>query len=234
MGWVVVAMARAPYCISASPVECRVRAFDALWTARYEDAHVYPDRYHLPEVTAAVLAALERRRPGFEAWSPAVEAQLAEAAEQVLADMGKQFSEVAVDPAYWGRVESVIRGVALPRYLRVARAQHALERSGYGLWRGGDVVSRVSYGALGLVLAIIVWRAAFLPKWLELLPLALVLFGPLLPDIQSAAARRRYARALDEIIAAMRAEQQHVDTYRPLSDVGDGISTRSPQERERT
>jgi hypothetical protein len=195
---------------------------------------VYPDRYHLPEVTAAVLAALERRRPGFEAWSSAVEAQLTEAAEQALAEIGRQFSEVAVDPAYWERVESVTRTVALPRYFQIARTQHALERSGYGLWRGGDLTARIGYGALGAVLALILWRAAFLPRWLELLPLALVLFGPLLPDVQISSARRRYARALDGIIAAAREEQQHVETYRPLSELSEGTSAASTPQKERT
>ncbi len=193
---------------------------------------VYPDRYRPPEVTAAVLAALERRRPGFDAWSPTVEAQLAQAAEEALAEIGKQFAEVAADPAYWTRMESIIRGVVLPRYLLVAREHHALERRGYGLWRGGDALSRVAYGALGLVLALVVWRAAFLPKWLELLPLALLLFGPLIPDVQISTARRRYAKALDALLDAVRAEQAHVDTYRPLSELAEG-GVPSPPKKER-
>ncbi len=177
---------------------------------------MYPERYRLADVTASVLAALERRRPAFAAWSPEVEQELRAAATQTLSDIGRQFSEVAADAPYWTRLEGVVQQVALPRYLHEAKAQHAFERGGYGLWRGGDLVSRAAYAALGLVLALAVWRAAFVPKWLELLPLALVLFGPLIPDLQIGSARRRYGKSLDAIVAAMREEQQHLDVYQPL------------------
>jgi hypothetical protein len=185
-------------------------------------------------VTAAVLAALERRRPAFDAWSTDVEAQLLAAAEGTLAQMGRQFAEIAADPAYWTRVESVVRGVVVPRYLQVAKPQHALERSGYGLWRGGDLVSRAGYGALGLVLALIIWRAAFVPKWLELLPVALVLFGPLIPDLQISTSKRRYGKALDGIVSAMSEEQSHRDAYQPLSESPEELPPVHSPTKERT
>lgn len=179
---------------------------------------VYPERYQLPQVTDHVLALLERRRPGHRAWTEDTERALEADARTALAEIAQQFRQVAEDPAYWQRVERSVLTVALPRYLRLAKDHHALEQRGFGAWRGGDLVSRAAYAVLGLVAAAIVWRTPFLPKWLEPIPLAFFLFGPLLPDAQAWFAKRRHARALARLVGEMRDEQRQLEAYRPFVD----------------
>ena len=56
---------------------------------------MYPTRYQLPELTAQVVAVLERRREGYADWSPEVETRLTEEAKNALTEAGRQFAEVA-------------------------------------------------------------------------------------------------------------------------------------------
>jgi hypothetical protein len=176
---------------------------------------MYPTRYQLPELTDQVLAALERRREGFATWNAKAESALTDAAREVLREAGVQFAEVADDKAYWQWVEQTVLTVALPRYFLLAKEQSALEAKKYGLWRGGDLVSRAAYAALGLVSAAIVWRTG-LPKVLEPLPFGLFIGGPLLPDLQVWFARRRYANKRRALVVDMEQEAARRSEYQPL------------------
>ncbi|WP_375765101.1 hypothetical protein NR798_25635 [Archangium gephyra] len=178
---------------------------------------MYPDRFRLPQVTEHVLTWLERRRPGFGAWDGEVEAQLMAEARLALADVSRRFAEVAVDPGYWARLERSIFTVALPRYFQLAREHHALQRVRYGVWRGGDLLSRAVYTGAGIAAAVVVAITA-VPDWLEPLPFALILFGPFLPDMQESFYERRYRRQLATLVQDMGVEQQQLETYRPLDE----------------
>jgi hypothetical protein len=178
---------------------------------------VYPARFRLPQVTEHVLALLERRRPGFGEWGPEVESQLEADARHALGDVGKQFSEVAVDPGYWERLERSVFKVVLPRYFQLAREHHALQRRKYGLWRGGDLVSRAVYTLSGILTAVVI-AVTPIPNWMEPLPIALILFGPFLPDMQEWYAERRYRGKLATLVEEMEGEQQQLDAYRPLEE----------------
>lgn len=178
---------------------------------------MYPDRFRLPQVTEHVLAWLERRRPGYSEWGGEVEAQLTAEARQALADVGRQFLEMAEDRSYWERLEHSLFTVALPRYFQLAREHHALQRARYGLWRGGDVISRVSYTGAGVLAAVLIALTP-VPDWLEPLPFAFILFGPFLPDMQESFFERRYRKQLATLVAEMHVEQRQLETYRPLDD----------------
>ncbi len=178
---------------------------------------MYPTRYQLQELTAHVVAALERRREGFTDWNVEVEQRLTDEAKSALAEAGRQFAEVADDKPYWEQLERTVLTAALPRYFRLAREQHQHEKSRYGLWRGGDVVSRAAYAAIGLVVAAVVFRTA-IPDWLEPLPIAFFIGGPLLPDLQIWFAKRKYAAKLRALVEDMRDEATAREQYRPLME----------------
>lgn len=180
---------------------------------------VYPDRYQLPALTAHVVSLLERRRLGVTTWSPAAQADLVDEAKRAMAEAGRQFAEVADDPSYWAHVTEAVLEVVVPRWLKLAGEQHALEQQKYGIWRGGDLLARAAYGAMGLVGAVIVWRTA-IPDFLEPLPLLMLVGGPLLPDLWAWRARRRYQKSLQRLVDDMAHEQAARQAYRPLSDVG--------------
>jgi len=166
---------------------------------------VYPSQYQLAQLTAHLVALLERRRAAFDVWDEKAEATLLEAAREALDEAGKQFKELADDQPYWSRTTEALLEVALPRYLRLAKEQHALEKRGYGAWRAGDLISRATYAAIGLLAGFIILRTA-VPDWLEPLPLALFIGGPLLPDAQALFAKRRYSKQLVRLVDDMKAE----------------------------
>lgn len=200
--------------------------------------NVYPTQFHLPEVTAHVVALLERRRLAFERWDEKAEAELAEEVDKALAEAGLRFAEVADDKPYWARLGQTLKDVALPRYFRLAKAQHALELTGYGAWRGGDFLSRAAYAGFGLLGAFVIWRTP-IPDWMEPLPLAFFLGGPLLPDVQAWWHKRKYAKQLSHLVEDMRQEAVDTRAYQPLSPVDEGATRGGAPdtvaaERERT
>ena len=178
---------------------------------------MYPTRYQLQELTAHVVAALERRREGFAEWNADVEAKLTLEAKSVLAEAGRQFAEIADDKQYWAQLEHTVLTAALPRYFQVAKEQQQNEKNKYGLWRGGDVISRATYAAIGLMIGAIVLRTA-IPDWLEPFPIALFIGGPLLPDLQVWYAKRKYAAKLRVLVNDMREEAAAREQYRPLME----------------
>jgi hypothetical protein len=177
--------------------------------------NLYPSQYQLGALSAHVVSLLERRRAGFETWDDASEAALLDEARRALAEAGQQFRELADDGPYWQRVTDQVLTVALPRYLKLARAQHELEQRKYDLWRGGDLLSRALYALGGLAVGVIVLRTA-LPDWLEPLPLTFFIGGPLLPDLQVWLAKRRYAKHLAALVEDMQQEQVDQGAYQPL------------------
>jgi hypothetical protein len=196
--------------------------------------NLYPSQYHLPELTAHLVALLERRRAAVGAWDEATEAAFLEEAQAALAEAGAQFKEVADDPGYWRRVTEQCLGVALPRYLKLAREEHALEARAFGVWRGGDLLSRAAYAVGGLLTGALLLRTG-LPRQLELLPLGFFIAGPLIPDLQTWLARRRYAKALAGLVKDMEEEALDRGAYQPLGvdavDPGQGVE--GPREKVR-
>lgn len=176
---------------------------------------LYPRQYHLAELTAHVIALLERRRAGLETWDEGAERLLLDEAKKALDEAGAQFKEVADDAAYWHRTAELLMTVAMPRYLKLAKEAQALEAAGYGAWRKGDFVSRAAYAAVGAVTGFIILRTA-IPDWLEPIPLALFLGGPVLPDLQAWWARRRYRKALVQLVDDMQKEAEERRAYQPL------------------
>jgi hypothetical protein len=157
---------------------------------------------------------LERRRAAASEWNADAEAALTAEARTVLAEAGRAFKEVADDAPYWQRVEQTILTVVLPRYFKAAKEQHALEAAHFGVWRGGDLLSRAAYALGGLFLGALVWRLG-VPKWIEPLPLVLFVLGPLIPDLQESRARRRYKKELAVLIDDMALEQADRHAYLP-------------------
>ncbi len=172
-------------------------------------------RYQLPELTAHLVALLERRRVAFDKWNESTEKALYDETVAALGDVKKSFFEMTDDASYWGRVEHTLLRVVLPRYLRLAGEEHVRELTGYGRWRNGDLVSRAVYAGVGFIAAIIVWRTS-IPDWLEPLPLAFFVVGPLIPDMQVSSAKRKYDKSLKKLVDDMRAEELDGRQYQPL------------------
>ncbi|RPH68464.1 MAG: hypothetical protein EHM78_18755 [Myxococcaceae bacterium] len=180
---------------------------------------MYPDRFRLPFLSGVLIAAAERRRPGLGPWSPQVEEQLRKAFDSELEDVRRSFLESFDDPTWFARVAEKIREIALPRYLVEARRETDLEQRGYGLWRGGDLVSRIVWGLGGFFLGVFLVRAPFIPiptTW-DLLAFGLLLLCPFIPDAQIALHKRRHRRALRAIVEDLQDAEAKLELYQPLS-----------------
>jgi hypothetical protein len=180
---------------------------------------MYPDRFRLPFLAGVLIAAAERRRPGLGPWSFQVEEQLRHAFDSELEDVRRSFLESFDDPGWFTRVKEKIEEIALPRYLVEARRQTDLEQSGYGLWRGGDLLSRIVLGLGGFFLGVFVVKAPFIPiptTW-DLLAFGLLLLCPFIPDAQIALHRRRHRRALRAIVEDLQDAEAKLELYQPLS-----------------
>jgi hypothetical protein len=194
---------------------------------------VYPEDFRLPRVSEHVVTWLERRRPGFGEWSGEVEARLTDEARLALADVARRFAEVAEDAGYWGRLEHGVFSVVLPRYFQLAREYHALQRREYGLWRGGDLLSRVVYTGGGIVVAAAI-ALTRVPDWLEPVPFAFIFLGPFLPDMQQSFLERRYRRRLATLVADMHAEQRQLEANQTLVDPHSSAPGPDTRSREKT
>jgi hypothetical protein len=180
---------------------------------------MYPDRFRLPFLAGVLIAAAERRRPGLGPWSSQVEEQLRNAFDSELEDVRQSFLESFDDPSWFARVEEKVQEIALPRYLVEARRQTELEQRGYGIWRGGDLLSRIVWGLGGFFLGVFLVKAPFIPiptTW-DLLAFALLLLCPFIPDAQISLHKRRHRRALQAIVEDLQDAEAKLELYQPLS-----------------
>lgn len=155
--------------------------------------------YDLGNVLFAVLQDAEHRRRSL---SPEeAEERLLEHARRKLAEIEESYRESGGTPGYWDQLEREVLETAMPQYVAAAVEQNRLERSRYGVWRGGDPLSRVALGGAGLVLGGLL-IAAPLPFVIEnTSALVLAAAGFLYSDITRMVHDYRHTRRLNRLVA---------------------------------
>src|SRR5262249_35142879 len=104
---------------------------------------------------------------------------------------------------YFESMQKEIRAIVPAAWRALAEPFTRSESKEFGVWRGGDVVARLTYVLVGLMIGgFMVW-APFVPIWESWFPFALAISSWWLPDAQVAYQRRRYARALGGIAQQM-------------------------------
>jgi len=96
-------------------------------------------------VVYAVLTECEHRRRALDPENAA--GHLRETAVARLDRIGAAYTGADV---YWQELRREVEQTALPRYLRMAVDQLRAERSGYSVWRRGDLLARLSFALMGL------------------------------------------------------------------------------------
>ena len=91
--------------------------------------------YDFGSVVFVVLQECEHRRRGFD--DDEAEEQLLRVARGKLAKIRQAYDEFGGAPAYWKVLETEVLETAMPQYIDAAREMTALERSNFGVWRGG-------------------------------------------------------------------------------------------------
>jgi hypothetical protein len=150
----------------------------------------------LGTLASALLADLERLRPGF-----AATADIAQIAEQCTTRVRLRLPELYAEfqgedgpdaesqlALYSREVEQVL----IPRYAKLALAQNQIERHA----TRGALYNRLSYAALFFVLGLFIVWAPFIPIWEKWVPFALAVIAPLvspwLPDLYQSLRLRQH------------------------------------------
>jgi len=179
-----------------------------------------PEKYRLAAIGRFLLEAFERLRPAIKTWDASTAAQLEREATVEIAQMQQQLTELGVDdPVYWQKVSEAVHKVIVPRYLALAAEENEKAAADYGLWRGGDLVARATFAAVGLVLGGAAVAIPWIPVTEKWVPWLLFVGGPFLPDAYYWWYHRRYSKKLEALISELSQAAESLEIYRPLSEV---------------
>jgi hypothetical protein len=173
------------------------------------------DEFSAQQVTLDVLSHLERRRASIVGDEGLIKAEIDKALEPVRAS----YKESELPPAYLVALEGEIHATVPAKWTSLARRYTALEQRDYGLWRGGDVISRITYVFLGLLVGGLCVALPFIPIWEKWFPFLLAGLGWWLPNAQIALQKRRYARALGGIAREVGGAQHQLDRHMTVDDL---------------
>lgn len=174
-----------------------------------------PASYQLDTVATHLLTHLEGARRTWLDDPFGARAGLTRIASESVDRVVAEHDQVMGDADGWGPVlRREVMETFLPRYLRLAVAQNAQEAAGFGTWRGGDPVARITL----LVGAILI--ATLLRRLLMFHPITLIFYGvallaPLLPSLRARHQRRRYQRSLQEVLDDLARIQVELDRHPP-------------------
>jgi hypothetical protein len=166
-------------------------------------------------VSAEVLTHLERHRAAIVADPSLVLAETRAA----LARVASSYGEAGLPTAYGKMLVAELESVLPERWRAQAARFTALEERGFGIWRGGDLVSRLVFVFAGLLVGGLCVAAPFIPIWEKWFPFALAVAGWWLPDGQAWLHRRRYARQLGAIARDMASVQPALDRTVTVADL---------------
>jgi hypothetical protein len=163
--------------------------------------------YDFGSVVFAVLEECEHRRRGFDDDEAAE--QLLRTARAKLAKIKQAFDEFGGSTAYWSVLENEVLETAMPQYIAAAREMTELERTQYGVWRGGDPMARFTFALAGLVLGSIIIAMPFIKIAEAMFAFALAGAGFLYPELKRYTHERRHFRLLNRLVVDATAYQQN-------------------------
>ena len=185
--------------------------------------------YDFGNIVFVVLQECEHRRPGIEN-----EKDLMKVAREKLAQIRRAYDEFGASASYWRTLEKEVLETAMPQYIVHAASMNALERDGYGVFRGGDVAARFLFGLAGLIVGVIIIALpTSLPIAEDVLALATTGTGFVYPDLVRYMHQRRHAQFLNRLVNEAAKYQQNARLhYMSTSDVRESFTLSRPHESE--
>jgi hypothetical protein len=188
----------------------------------------------LPEFSARavsmqVIEHLERRRPGIAGHPAAVTAEV----KSALGSVRRAYVDSDLPRSYIDALETELVETLPARWDAIADPYTKLENTKFALWRGGDVVARLTYVFVGLVLGGLVVEAPFIPIYEKWFPFLLSVLAWWLPDAQVRWQKRRYAKELGQIVAALDRAQPALDQRVTLAELLPPHEERPPHEESK-
>ena len=189
--------------------------------------------YDFGSVVFVVLGECEHRRRGFE--SDEVEFQLMQTAKAKLKKIKAAYDEFGGSPAYWKMLETEVLETAMPQYIEAAREMNALERTKFGIWRGGDPAARVTFALAGLMTGSILIALPFVRIFETMFAFALAGAGFIYPEIKRYTHERRHFRTLNRLVADAAAYQRNAKLhYMTTTDIRESFTIGSSDETTST
>lgn len=187
-------------------------------------------KFDFANMVFAVIEECEHRRRGYD--DDEIERELMRSAREKLAEIRAQYDEYGGSAGYWDELKKEVLATAMPQYIDAAREMNALERSGWGVWRKGDVGARLLYALAGLIIGSIIIALPFVPIFEEMFAFALTAGGFVYPDLKRFQFERRHANAMNRLVDASARYQEdarlHFMTTKQITDAfvpGDALET---------
>lgn len=154
--------------------------------------------YDFGNVLFAVLQECEHRRRTF--LPNEARDGLMRIAEDKFESVRASYVEQGGSEGYWKDLHDEVLKTAMPQYIEGAVAQTELEKRGYDLWRGGDLLARVVFALIGVTVGGIIVALPFIPIFEDTFAFALALFAWFYPDLKRLLANARHARLMNRLI----------------------------------
>lgn len=189
--------------------------------------------YDFGSVVFVVLEECEHRRRGFD--DDEVEDALLRVAREKLAKIKKAYDEFGGPPAYWKTLETEVLETAMTQYIGAAREMNALERTNFGIWRGGDPVARFTFALAGLFIGSILIALPFIKIVEAMFAFALAALGFLYPEIKRYTHERRHFRVLNRLVTEAARYQENARLhYMTTSEIRESFALDGSQEATTT
>lgn len=191
--------------------------------------------YDFGSVVFVVLEECEHRRRGFD--DDDAEEGMMRIARNKLAKIKKAYDEFGGAPAYWNVLETEVLETAMPQYIAAAREMTALERTKFGIWRGGDPIARFLFTLSGLGIGAVLMTLPFLKLVEAILAFALAFLGGIYPEVKRYTHERRHFRLLNRLVVDATQYQNNAKLhYMTSSEIRESFTveggTSSSAERE--
>lgn len=170
-------------------------------------------------VIFSVLQDCEHRRRSYTA--EGVHAGLMECANEKLARVKTSYLDGMGSKSYWRDLEKEVLQTVMPQYIAAAAEQNRRERTGYGVFRGGDIAARVLFTLLGLVIGAAILAIPFIPIFERAFVFLLAFGGWFYPDMVRFACEYKHYKLLNRLVTAGEEYQRGRARYVSVADIED-------------
>jgi len=178
--------------------------------------------YDFGSVVFVVLEECEHRRRGFD--DEELERKLLGTARGKLAKIKAAYDEFGGSPVYWKALETEVLETVMPQYTDAAAEMNRLERTGFDVYRRGDIGARFLFALCGLLIGSVLIALPFVPIFEAMFAFALAFLGFIYPDLKRYTYDRRHTRVLNRLVAdSMRYQESSRLHYMTTTDIRDSF-----------
>lgn len=170
-------------------------------------------------VIFSVLQDCEHRRRSYT--DETVREGLMGCANEKLTRVKTSYLDGMGSKTYWRDLEKEVLETVMPQYIAAAAEQNRKERSGYGVFRGGDVAARALFALLGLVVGGLIVAIPFIPIFEKAFAFLLCFGGWFYPDMVRLTHEYKHYKLLNRLVTAGEEYQRGRAKYVSVADVED-------------